>query len=530
MPHLVVRLDADRFFHAPVAGARVNLGSGGFARGVHVSIAHPSVAPLHASIEAIEGGFMLVDRSGGRTVARGRPVSEITLVDAMAFDLGEVHVTFFDEPEPDEPRTIADQDESPLPSRLFLLVSRPGSLEPPRRVPLEGELTVGSAAGQGLRLEHPTVSARHAKLVREARRVRLTDEGSRNGTLVNQVPVDSCSLPLGARVAVGPFELRLSGEEEARPGLAEFHGLYTAHPGLTAIFPLVARIAAEEVPVLIHGETGTGKELIARAIHALSQRAGGPFEDVNCGALPKDIVEAELFGSRPGAFTGAVARSGIFARASGGTLFLDEVGELLPEVAPKLLRVLQEGVVRPLGGGDPVRVDVRVVAATHRDLRREVAAGRFRADLYWRLVVAPVELPPLRERGEDAVLLFERLLAAARPKTPPPSLTEAAKAKLRAHRWPGNVRELMNVVNRACLHARGEGTLGPGALDFDDAPDPPATPGDLVDPRGLALDEIERRALAIVLRQNEGNQRAAARQLGISRNRLARKLKQGGPW
>ncbi|MHB8419095.1 MAG: sigma 54-interacting transcriptional regulator [Myxococcales bacterium] len=541
MPHVDIRLDYEHCFHAPLSGERTNLGSGGWAQGVHVSIPHASVAELHASIEAIEGGYKLVDRSGGRTSARDRPVaSEITLIDGLSFKLGEVSLTFHEGGADGEPRTAADPlgQRETLPGRLWLTVREPGSRTPPRRVavPKEGALVLGASAGAHVLLPHPTVSGEHARLWRETGRLRLEDAASRNGTLVNQVPIERCTLPLGAAVRIGPFELQVTAEEEeaaAPAALEELHGIFTAHDSVRKLFPLLARIAEDRCPVVVFGETGTGKEGVAQALHALGPRAGAAFVAVNCGAIPEGLVDSHLFGHVKGAFTGAVSdEPGCFRRADGGTIFLDELGELPPAVQPKLLRVLQEGEVQPVGASKVERVDVRVVAATHRDLRKEMAEGRFRADLYYRLVVAVLELPPLRERGEDAVLLFERFFRLANPEYLVPAVTEAAKARLRAHRWPGNIRELQNVARRARLKAGRSATLGPEGLSFDPlgppGPASAADDSDAIRPLGLSLRDIERAVLAIVLRQNAGSQRAAALQLGISRTTLVKKLREYG--
>ncbi len=538
MAHLVIRLDPDHYFHAEIDRSRTNLGSGGWAQDVHVSIAHASVAEMHASVEAIEGGYMLVDRSGGRTWAAGRKVTrEVTLVDDMTVQLGEVYATFHEDGAPHEPRTARDAfaKEEALPDALWLVVRGPGSRTPLQRVAIEDELVLGSARDADVRLAHATVSGRHARLVRERHGLRLFDLKSRNGTQVNQLPIDACGLPLGAVIRIGPFELQALAEEEkkAAAGLEEFHGLLFADDSMRRALALIPEIAQESVPAVVMGETGTGKEAVARAIHALSPRSGGPFMAVNCSAVAESLFESELFGHEKGAFSGADAdKDGLFVAADGGTLFLDEVGELPLAMQAKLLRALQEGEIRPVGATKPVKVDVRIVTATHRDLRRLASTGGFREDLYYRLVVAPVLLPPLRERGDDAVLLFEHFLRLARPRAFVPALTEAAKARLRAHRWPGNVRELSNTASRLRFTTGWERTLGPGAISFDplahEGPPPSARDPDAVYPLGLTLDQIEKAALAIVLRQNAGSRRAAAEQLAISRTTLLKKLREYG--
>src|SRR5436305_1267888 len=247
-------------------------------------------------------------------------------------------------------------------------------------------------------------------------------------------------------------ENRRLAEEVKR--LAGQRRLLGESPAMRAVLDAVERVAPASAGVLIRGESGTGKELVARRVHELSERARGPFVAVNCAAIPDTLVESELFGHRRGAFTGADRdRPGKFRQADGGTLFLDEVGDMAPAAQAKLLRVLQEGIVEPLGGGDPVAVDVRVLAATHRDLKAMAAEGRFREDLLFRLRVVEIELPPLRDRSGDVLLLARHLLAASSRS----GLTFAPETEraLLAYPWPGNVRELANAVERATIFCRG---------------------------------------------------------------------------
>ena len=333
----------------------------------------------------------------------------------------------------------------------------------------------------------------------------------------------------------------------ARARKAASLGLLGASESMKRVLARLDKTAASDLPVLIRGETGTGKELAARAIHELSARRGGPFISENCAALADSLLEAELFGHERGAFTGAVEeRDGLFKRADGGTLFIDEVGDMSPAMQAKLLRVLQEGEVRRVGGSDAVRVNVRVIAATHRNLDDMVKDGRFRADLLFRLHVLEVTMPPLRERLDDIPLLAEHFLervAAENGAEEPLLLSEAALDVLLAHEWPGNVRELENAIRVAALFSPGK-VLEAGAL-----PVPAAraltvevaqaaalirmngSPSDrrmsYEDLRG-ALDERERRYIRAVLHEERGNKARAARRLQLSRYSLYRVLKRLG--
>ncbi len=306
-------------------------------------------------------------------------------------------------------------------------------------------------------------------------------------------------------------------------------GLLGGAPAFRAALDTLRQAAPSSASVLLMGESGTGKELSARLVHDLSPRAAGPFVPVSCSAIPESILESELFGYERGAFTGAAARkAGRFERAHGGTLFLDEVGEMSPAVQVKLLRVLQDGVVERLGGTQPVQVDVRIVAATNKDLGAEVKAGRFREDLFYRLDVVSVRLPPIRERREDVALLAHSFLRrfASENRKAVAGLSPAARAALEAYDWPGNVRELMHAIERAVVLSRGE------VVELEDLPAPvqAARPGSaaaaptLVIPVGTPLEEVERLVIRETLRHTRGDKTLAARILGVAARTIYRKL------
>jgi two-component system response regulator HydG len=293
-------------------------------------------------------------------------------------------------------------------------------------------------------------------------------------------------------------------------------------PALRTAVALAERVADSRSTVLVTGETGTGKEVIAGLIHGLSARAEGPFIKMNCAALPETLLESELFGHEKGAFTGADRmRIGRFEQADGGTLFLDEIGDMAPSTQAKLLRVLQDKEFTRVGGARPLRADVRIVAATHRDLEREMRAGRFREDLFFRLNVIRIALPPLRERPDDVEALavhFAALFAheLGRPERP---LAPAAIARLRAHRWPGNVRELRNVIERAVLLADGD-RIEVADVDVAEAPEPVALREPGAPPRGLSMRDAERTLVLAALQRSGFVQKDAAELLGVSRRKL----------
>jgi two-component system NtrC family response regulator len=321
--------------------------------------------------------------------------------------------------------------------------------------------------------------------------------------------------------------------------------------GLESVRKLVARVAASDSSVLIRGETGTGKELVARAIHDGSPRAAGPLVAVNCGALPEHLVESELFGHRKGAFTGADEhRAGLFEVADGGTLFLDEIGELPKALQPRLLRALESGEIRRVGDNHPVTVDVRVVCATHRVLEEMVASGAFREDLLFRINTFEVAIPPLRDRLDDLPALVEHFVRRARPQTPPAAevIEPAALATLVAHHWPGNVREVANCIEHALVLCDGlpltvehlptrlgNAKARAAASGVDTAPPPagpehaPATAAVASPPRDtkiVSLREMEMQAILDGLERNHGNKPRTAEELGISLKTLYNKLHQ----
>ena len=294
-------------------------------------------------------------------------------------------------------------------------------------------------------------------------------------------------------------------------------------------------MAPSSALVTVLGESGTGKELVARALHACSPRAGQPFIPVNCAALMPSLVESELFGHEKGAFTGADSkRRGAFEEAQGGTLFLDEVGELPLEAQAKLLRVLESGEVKPVGASRPFHVDVRVVVATHRELRQWARQGRFREDLYYRLNLMPVVLPPLRSRRGDLRLLAEHFIRVHAPEGQTPKLTAAALARLQQHDWPGNIRELRHVVCRALLLRQGP-HLEANDITFEEpshrAPADTDTPP-LELPEGVSLEQmlqrVERQLIESTLRRCHYHKDRAAKELGLGRSTLFKKLKEWG--
>ncbi|HEY1694984.1 MAG TPA: sigma 54-interacting transcriptional regulator [Polyangiaceae bacterium] len=393
---------------------------------------------------------------------------------------------------------------------------------------------VGTAEDCDLVLSDDTVSRRHCELEPVEGGVRVRDAGSTNGVFAGDVRVYDALVPLGSRLRAGDSEIAIIalGEtvEREQTTSDRFGDLLGCSPRMRELFADLERIAAADVTLLVEGETGTGKDLVAESVHRTGARRSGPFVVFDCGAVSPSLVESELFGHERGAFTGAVqAHAGVFEQADGGTLFLDEVGELPRELQPKLLRALENRQIRRVGGTRTIPFDARIVAATNRHLRTEVARGSFREDLYFRLAAALVVVPPLRDRMEDLPLLVEHFLSLERPPRSSRDVAEHVWDLFRAHRWPGNVRELRNAVQR--LLVTPDRPLREGSAS---APAPAITPFAGGEPLPLrvarreASDAFERSYLAALLARSGGSVTRAATIAEVSRQMMQRLLRKHG--
>ncbi|MEW6270976.1 MAG: sigma 54-interacting transcriptional regulator [Thermodesulfobacteriota bacterium] len=450
-------------------------------------------------------------------------------------------------------------------SRARLIIQHAG--REPFEFVLAEATTVGRGPANDLALDDPAASRRQTMITADDDGWLVSDLGSANGTFLNATRLFApARLKSGDVVTIGSTRLEfvsevpreVAGEEpnedatRVRDDSRAAGVLLGASPAMVQLFHLIEKASASPLPALLEGETGTGKELVARAIHQGSKSASGPFLPVNCAAVPENLLESELFGHRRGAFTGATGdHEGLFEAAQGGTVFLDEIGEMPLAMQPKVLRVLQEGEVTRIGEIRPRKVDVRLVAATNRDLLREVERGTFRSDLYYRISAFPIRIPPLRDRRDDIPLLVESFLASAarRQGKRVGPVTPEAMGVLAAFSWPGNVRELQNEIQRAVALAGTGESIGLQHL----SPKLTATPrpaGDDTDPgsaeareaAAAALGEdgggpgslrearnaFEARYIAEVLDQQGGSVMRAARVLGLTRAGLYKKLKEYG--
>jgi DNA-binding NtrC family response regulator len=540
MPELVFLRRGEEVLRFSLDRSRVVLGRGDHA---DVVIPDPEVSRQQAAVLLSEGGVVVEDLSGKGTVVAGIRSERASLADGADIALGQWRAVYRAQSPAEEPAATevrgtqtdrqAEPGEEARPA-VQLRLRRAGSESVHRWM---GEsCTVGKDAGNDLVVDDRFISSRHLRIARKNGHFVLADQASTNGTWLGAVRIFEAEVPLNTTVRVGETEVVLEPWSNPRKdGPAAWQGIIGSDPALRLLVDLVERVAPSSAAVTILGESGTGKELVARAIHARSPHADRPFIPVNCAAISKELIESELFGHEKGAFTGAIAsHKGAFEEADGGTLFLDEVGELPFELQAKLLRALESGEIKRVGSSRPQHVEVRVVAATNRDLLAATRAGQFRDDLYYRLCVVPMTLPPLRNRRGDVGALAQHFLRQFSPRGQTVALAPDALERLESHPWPGNVRELRNVVHRALLLRKGS-TIELGDLSFD--PDP--TPGQHdglggtgVFVPGLRLEEMleraERQIIEAALRRFNNNRERVARELGVARSTLFKRLKDWG--
>jgi DNA-binding NtrC family response regulator len=475
------------------------------------------------------------------------PASEggADLESARALPLGRAPADA-DEPGGTPSRAFATTPLRPLidiaQPRLTLIVESDNGTQVGKTVAHEGDVCrIGTHPSNDITLEDPAVSRFHCRLVPDRDGWRVEDSGSLNGTHLQGLSIHSAVLPPEATLALGNSVIRIQwakrSEKTLVPMMPSFGALTGTGRAMRKLFALLEKVAASEINCFIHGESGTGKELVATEIVQRGVRADKPFVVVDCGAISPNLVESELFGHVRGSFTGADRdRIGAFEAADGGTVFLDEIGELPLEVQPKLLRALEQREIRRVGETRARKVNVRVISATNRDLEREVNKGSFRGDLYFRIAVITVRVPPLRERTEDIDHLIRAFLGQLDASTSQPLFGPEVLAELAKHEWPGNVRELRNYVERSIVlqtarlsfapAAPGMSSLGTGATPM---------PGGVVDvnvPYKVAkealIDGFERAYVRAVIAACNGNMTKAARMAGIDRMYLHRLVQKHG--
>ncbi len=514
-----------------------------------ICLPDPGISRVHLTILKQGDQYLVTDKSTNGTFVNEERVSTQVLKRNDVIQMGDWTILFGNN-EGQEERTIPVEQKEPTrvlsyqPAKGELVLEK-AILEVTKGAPKKiftlnkSIISIGKGEANDIVLTDDYISTSHCKIENRSGTYFLKDLKSTNGTLLNGEPVVEAILTANAKIKIGQVEVRFSSAEEMQPiqpsSESQFEGIHSNNARMRKIFTLIERVAPSNTTVLIHGETGTGKELVARALHNQSNRSKKNYITVNCGAISRDLIESELFGHEKGAFTSAhQQRKGVFEQANGGTLFLDEIGELPLDLQPKLLRVLETNEIKRVGGTQTIRVDVRVVAATHRNLSVEVKKGRFREDLYFRLYVVPIQLPPLRERREDIRLLVDYFLkqefASGRQKAIR-QIDDSAIDRLTDYAWPGNIRELKNVISRAVLDCQ-TGIISAGDIQF--------TPLGVADDTAYEFDEktqkipqtvtrtlrdIEKEKIVLELKRHNWNKKEAAKTLGIAKSTLHEKIK-----
>jgi DNA-binding NtrC family response regulator len=532
MPELVFFRQGEELLRIGLERRSLVIGRG---EGSDVVIPDPRVSLRHVALHHDGTRCLLEDLSGQGTVVAGEPMKQGELPDGADLHLGRWRALFRQSSASGSGGLRTDVQPREAPEHTL----------PPAQVrvkqghtefvyPLGGDsFTIGTDPSNAVVVRDRFISNQHLRVKRSEAGIRVRDMNSTNGTFLEGLRLFEAELPLNTVLRVGETELIFEPVPQGSQ-VPAFHGIIGTSPAMRQLVESIQRVAPSSCVVSILGESGTGKELVARALHACSPRAGQPFIPLNCAALSPAVMESELFGHAKGAFTGAEAeRKGAFLEAHGGTLFLDEVGELPLELQAKLLRVLESGEVKPVGADRPRQVNVRVVAATHRDLLSWVREGRFREDLYYRLGIMPLVLPPLRSRRGDIPALAEHFMRVHAPQGQVVKFTSAALERLKEHAWPGNVRELRNVVWRGLLVRKGL-KLEARDLTFDEvqgAPVVPSVPA-LELPAGVTLEQmlerLERQLIESTLRRCHYNKERTAQVLGLARSSLFKRLKAWG--
>lgn len=495
-----------------------------------VQLVDSTVSRTHCRIENKDGELILIDSSRNGTLVNGSPISTAELREGdvisigpwtarLTYQGGRNEMTVVDQNTPTRVLSYNADTKFITEEKVHIIAVSPDQRPIKKRLS-QTEITFGSHATSDISIADKYVSRQHCKLILNEGTMLLCDLGSTNGTFVDGVRVDKTRLPNHGAFTIGKTRIRYNRErtsEKVNPSSESALGsMLGKSQVMREVFSLIKRTAPSSVTVCINGESGTGKELAARELHRLSPRGENPFVALNCGAIPSNIIESMLFGHERGAFTGAVERQpGVFEQAHGGTLFLDEIGEMDLDLQTRLLRVLDGNAVRRLGGHDDIRVDVRLVVATNQDLKKLVQQGKFRDDLFYRIYVVPIHLPPLRERSDDIPMLVEYFMEEHSPVDREITITDEAVEKLINHHWPGNVRELKNTLLRAMVTTQKD-YVGPRDIQFISAT--------LADAGDNGLNNRERDAIVDALQKAKGNQTRAARMLGIARTTISAKI------
>ena len=502
----------------------------------------PAVSRVHSIVSRDEDKHLIIDKSTNGTFVNQKKIRRVALSHRDRISIADYSLIFIKESPAEESFKTGRRDDNATIVRsynektgsltieaFYLSYSRNDETE---KFPIEKALArIGSAKDNDVRIQQPSVDKHHAFIECREDGFFLKDLNSREGTYVQGNRVSEAAIKAGFEITFGKVKTRFLSATKGSPlsptQATSFSGILGQSPAMQKLYSLVRKISASSVAILLQGETGTGKELVARAIHSLSDRAESPLITLNCGAIPKTLIESEFFGHKKGAFTGSEEeRIGAFERANTGTIFLDEIGELPLDLQPKLLRVIEEKSVTRVGANTSNPTDFRLIAATNRTLDEEVTKGNFRQDLYFRISIVPVTLPPLRERKEDIPVLVEHFLKLKETEsgTSPPSyrITNPARKKLMLHNWPGNVRELKNVIERAVLMTEKD------EIDAEDLSFIPLGKDEVEESifKGdQSLEDIEKKVILETLRANNGDKKTTAEVLGVAYSTLWAKMK-----
>jgi len=533
-----------KVFHFPLDRSQVVIGR---SQQSDLILSGDNISRRHAVISRDDNGFWLEDLSSSGTVANGQKVCKKTqlklgdVIKIFDWEMRFVEVGDLQDvsertrktqiyeltkhlPKEPSPHSIEFGDAgSGVRSFFPLLLIQQVSGKTARIIMKKKTLVLGSAKDCDVVIEDEFVSARHVRVSATDRGFLIEDLDSTNGTWVDRARIQQICLQDSQKMRIGQTEILVSLKSETTQKIqpshdVEFCGMIGESEPMRLLFSKIEKVSATDMTTLILGETGSGKEMVARAIHDLSARRSAPYVIINCGAISPQLIESELFGHEKGSFTGADKQhKGVFEQAHQGTLFLDEVGELPLDLQSKVLRVIEYKTLRRVGGDAEVRVDVRVIAATHRDLSKRVQEQKFREDLFYRLYVLPLSIPPLRQRKSDIPRLSAAFLRAFAGRSV--SLAEDALQKLKNHDWPGNVRELKNTLMRAVAFCDSM-ILHAGDIEFLQFSQKP------VEEKKSPQNDDEKQKILAALEQTNGDKNRAAEILGMGRSTLFRKIKQ----
>lgn len=523
-------------FHVPVPKE----GSLSIGRSLNndVVLQDPLISKTHALLNATSQGWTLTDRSRNGTRVNGQSVTTQDLQINDDIQAGSFHMRLIKEVDAEDTVVRERLDQTQMLSynvaqkeiqtgQIYLQQTQPISRKHKWKSPM---MTLGKDPQNMITMTDDYASGFHCKITQQDERFFLKDLGSTNGTFVNDQKVLETELSHGDTIRIGKAQFSFFLQKEKisiQPkSTDQMDDMVSQDPAMQTVFQLIQTVAPTDATVFIHGETGTGKELVARALARQSNRMSKPFLTVNCGAISKDLIESELFGHEKGAFTSAhQQRKGLFEQAHTGTLFLDEIGELPLDLQAKLLRVLETGEIRRVGASQSIFVDVRIISATHRDLANMVQNKRFREDLMYRLWVIPITLPPLRDRAGDIEKLAEHFLQrdALAIGQPQKKLDDDALTLLTQHHWPGNIRELKNIIQRAVILSRDAPTITSEHIQMLNVQKESSEPG--IELNGTLAD-VEKQAILATLNKLDWNKTQTAKTLGIAKSTLHLKIAQ----